>query len=238
MPPLIYDRLSRIYDDLWSSVSLRYLPIIKSLLKERIILQGRILDLACGTGTLISHLAKDGHIVFGLDISEKMIRIAKTKVTHCDNVFLSVQDMTSIGFNEQFNAVLCTYDSLNYITSESALLQMFQNISNIIDPEGFFLFDFNSENQYESSGDSQYISASQSHDFILRQSYIPQLQMATSIFQFRDGGMEVHKQRSYSLQQIKALLHNADLKLIESFSSGDDARFSLRDQRTICIASR
>ena len=39
----------------------------------------RILDLGCGTGELAKYLNGRGNSVIGLDLSEKMIRIAKMK---------------------------------------------------------------------------------------------------------------------------------------------------------------
>lgn len=235
MSTLIYDRLGRIYDELWASVSLRYLPIIKMLLRERQVLQGRLLDLACGTGTLVQYLARDGHYAYGLDISRQMISAAREKSRNFKNVFLTIQDMSAIGFNEKFNAVTCLFDSLNYITSESKLQRMFDDVARVLDSEGFFLFDFNSESQYQTMRDSRFTLGT-NNNFILRHSFAPQKKVATSLFQFDDGIIEVHKQRAYTLSQIKTILKNSGLRLLDSFSSADDRRFSVQDKRVICIA--
>jgi 2-polyprenyl-3-methyl-5-hydroxy-6-metoxy-1,4-benzoquinol methylase len=40
---------------------------------------GPVLELACGTGRLSVPLAKDGHEVLGLDISDAMLRAARAK---------------------------------------------------------------------------------------------------------------------------------------------------------------
>jgi len=236
MSTLIYDRLARIYDEIWASVSLRYLPIIKSLLRDRQVLQGHLLDLACGTGTLLQYLARDGHYVYGLDRSSRMIAAAQKKTAGYRNIFLTIQDMSAIGLNEKFNSVTCLFDSLNYITSESKLQQMFDEVARVLDTEGFFLFDFNSDSQYKTMRDGRYTLRSAKNNFILRQSFAPQLKLATSLFQFDDGIIEVHKQRAYSLSQIQTLLKKSGLRLIDSFSSSDDGRFSVQDHRIICLA--
>lgn len=40
----------------------------------------RVLDLGCGTGTHLNILENVGYIVDGLDLSENMVELAKTKV--------------------------------------------------------------------------------------------------------------------------------------------------------------
>jgi predicted TPR repeat methyltransferase len=165
-----------------------------------------------------------------------MIAEARKKTKLYDNIFLAVQDMSAIGFNEKFNSVTCLFDSLNYITSESKLQQLFHEVARVLDSEGFFLFDFNSESQYETMRDGRYTLRSDKNNFILRQSFAPQLKLATSLFQFNDGNIEVHKQRAYSLSQIQTVLKKSGLRLIDSFSSSDDGRFSVQDHRIICLA--
>lgn len=48
----IYECLSQVYDLDWGKFAKQYLKLIDELLSERGIGQARILDLACGTGTL------------------------------------------------------------------------------------------------------------------------------------------------------------------------------------------
>lgn len=44
-----------------------------------------ILEIGCGTGRLLFPLAEAGHFVHGIDLSEKMLAIAKHKLTRINN---------------------------------------------------------------------------------------------------------------------------------------------------------
>lgn len=54
---------------------------------------GSILDVACGTGTLLILAAQKGLRCYGIDISRGMLEIAKTKVPHAEFVQASYYDI-------------------------------------------------------------------------------------------------------------------------------------------------
>ena len=58
--------------------SLDYMPELLNLLKKRNVTN--VLDLGCGSGTHISHLAKHGFEVYGIDVSQQAIEIAKERL--------------------------------------------------------------------------------------------------------------------------------------------------------------
>ena len=45
-------------------------------------------------------------------------------------------------------AVISVCDSVNYITKKEELRKVFQLVNNYLDPEGLFIFDFNTEYKY------------------------------------------------------------------------------------------
>lgn len=67
----------------------------------------RALDIACGTGEFAVILAKkvgtNGNVV-GIDLSEKMIAVAKRKTKSLPQVALSVHDFTSLPYRNMFGA--------------------------------------------------------------------------------------------------------------------------------------
>ena len=69
-----YERLSRVYDAGWGDFSIQYVDWINELLRQRGIQQGKIFDIACGTGILAIELARCGHKVCGIDISFRYVR--------------------------------------------------------------------------------------------------------------------------------------------------------------------
>jgi len=79
--PEYYDNLASDYDTRFVNPQLDYMRTVEdSVLFENIAgIQGIVLDVGCGTGKQTLDLAKNGFDVIGLDISSKMIHIAKKK---------------------------------------------------------------------------------------------------------------------------------------------------------------
>ncbi|MDF2589361.1 MAG: Methyltransferase type 12 [Anaerocolumna sp.] len=59
------------------------------------------------------------------------------------------QDMRSFELYGTVAAVVSICDSMNYITSEADLLQVFKLVNNYLDPNGIFIFDMNTEFKYK-----------------------------------------------------------------------------------------
>jgi ubiquinone/menaquinone biosynthesis C-methylase UbiE len=77
-----YDRLSRFYDLL-----MKFFFPVGEKGRERIIRKldnGSILDVACGTGTLLAMARERGLCCYGLDISQGMLSQAQVKVSDAD----------------------------------------------------------------------------------------------------------------------------------------------------------
>ncbi len=101
----------------------------------------KVLELGCGTGSILKHL-QDSYEVSGLDLSTKMLSIAGKKVPRAK---LSRQDMVDFRIDEQFDAVLCVYDSINHIRRFSDWKKVFARARQHLSPGGCFIFDINTQ---------------------------------------------------------------------------------------------
>lgn len=93
----------------WDEHSEEKLPHIISLLDRVHIRSGsRVLDLACGTG-IISGILHDryGAEVLGLDVSVKMIEIARGKYASKDGVCFECDDFYETLFHQEFDYIVC-----------------------------------------------------------------------------------------------------------------------------------
>lgn len=112
----------------------------------------RILDLACGTGSLSIALAQAGYQVTGIDLSEAMLTEAKRKQAE-NGTDLSIQwqtgDMRYFLLDEPVDVVLCHYDSLNHLSNETELRGAFLQVAQALKPGGLFLFDLNTLENYQ-----------------------------------------------------------------------------------------
>lgn len=113
--------------------------------KKHVKAESRVLDVACGTGTLTLLLEREGFQTFGVDISEEMLAAAEKKVRDRQmNTQFFQQDMREMGGFEELDAVTLYCDGLNYLADEKEIYSSFHKISKSLRSGGVFLFDIHS----------------------------------------------------------------------------------------------
>lgn len=101
----------------------------------------KLLDLACGTGSLSKIFSDMGYNVTGLDLSDDMLAVADNK---CGGSVKFVKgNMTDFSFEEKFDFCICSLDSLNHLTDYTDLKKCFKNVCSSLDRDGIFVFDVN-----------------------------------------------------------------------------------------------
>jgi len=131
----MYSKLAQFSDSL---VDGDY-DFIISEIKKNIKKDSKVLDLACGTGTIINAL-KDSYNMLGVDISEDMLEIARGK---SPNVNLFIHDLKEEFFIDDLDAIICNLDSMNYLLDKEEIDRLIFNVSNNLDT-GTFIFDVHS----------------------------------------------------------------------------------------------
>ena len=103
--------------------------------------KGRLLDIGCGTGKHASlFLNKSYSCVIGIDISEKMINEAK-KLEH-NKLKFYVKDGKSFDFDLKFDVITSLFHVVSYQNTNKDISQYFSNVSNHLNNNGIFIFDF------------------------------------------------------------------------------------------------
>lgn len=118
------------------------------ILKGNGVLNGILLDLACGTGTLSYLFEEKGYDVIASDISAEMLDIALKKKGDSNILFLN-QDMRELDLYGTVNACVCTLDSINHLESIDDVKQTFSRVSLFTEPDGIFIFDVNTEYKHK-----------------------------------------------------------------------------------------
>ncbi|MGL5042508.1 MAG: class I SAM-dependent DNA methyltransferase [Culicoidibacterales bacterium] len=111
-----------------------------------------ILDLGCGSGVMLKMLSSAGFNVSGVDLSEDMLVLAKQKLagSNAENS-LYHEDMSVFRTNGvQYDTIISTCDSINYLATENKVSQMFANVSQMLRNGGRFYFDVHSNYTFES----------------------------------------------------------------------------------------
>ncbi len=117
---------------------------IHSLLAENGIGKGILLDLACGTGTVSILLSKKGYDMIGVDASEEMLSVAQEKKAEADaDIIFLCQKMEELDLFGTINGAVCTLDSINHVTDEATVKEIFRRVSLFMEDKGIFIFDVN-----------------------------------------------------------------------------------------------
>ncbi len=135
--------MTREYDaaaDYDAQYSAAYEPEIRYLTKLALEQSGAILDLCCGTGIVTIPLTETGLEVVGVDISEAMLKQAKTKVKDQNPTFY-LQDVLEFSTQERFGLVLMTGNAFQCFLTERDVTALFAKAYTLLSPGGVFIFD-------------------------------------------------------------------------------------------------
>ena len=155
-----YGDFAYYYDMLTENVDYdKRCEYICGLLAENGISEGILLDLACGTGTMSLMFAEKGYDVVGVDGSEEMLTQAQEKKMEsgADVIFLC-QRMEELDLFGTITAAVSTLDSINHVTDESTVKEIFRRVSLFMEDKGIFVFDVNTPYKHrEILGDNTFI---------------------------------------------------------------------------------
>lgn len=138
-----YDRLADIYDLRWRNYILNTLTFLHNW--ERIEPQERVLDVACGTGEFERLLLERNpkQKITGIDISDRMLNIAREKYQTYSNVEFHQVSVHSLPFASQsFDVVVCANGFHYFDEPEVALAEM----KRVLQPNGkIIILDWNKD---------------------------------------------------------------------------------------------
>ena len=97
-----------------------------------------VLDYGCGTGTISCEFANQVKEIHAIDISSKMIEIAKEKavVSKVENVSFVQADIFGHGYKKESFDVILAFNMLHTVTSPRDVMQ---RINELLKPEGIFI---------------------------------------------------------------------------------------------------
>lgn len=136
--PSHYNKEAASYDAFNENNSRPLNQLIEKILKERGV--KTVLDLACGTGSQVFWLAKQGYEVIGADINSSMLKIAKDKAKNEKLRLKFIKgDMRSLKVGE-FDAVITIFNAVGHLTKldfEEAMRNVYRNLKE----GGLYIFD-------------------------------------------------------------------------------------------------
>jgi ubiquinone/menaquinone biosynthesis C-methylase UbiE len=130
----MYGDRAELYDLIyaWKDYAAEVAALRQLLASEGVQHGSRVLDVACGTGGHLEHLAETFQVA-GLDASEAMLAIARRKVPRAE---LMHADMVDFGCEEPFDAVLCLFSAIGYLLDERQLRAAAGRFAAALEPGG------------------------------------------------------------------------------------------------------
>ena len=241
-----YESFAKVYDELMDNVPYdTWTEHLIRDLKEYDITDGLICELGCGTGYVTTRLSKAGYDMIGVDDAEEMLSVAREKQDSEQILYLQ-QDMRSFELYGTVRAVVSICDCMNYLLEEEDLLKTFQLVNNYLDPDGIFIFDFNTIYKYkEVMGDTVIAENREDCSFIWENYYDVEeeineydltifVQTQEDLFQ---RFTETHLQRGYTLEQMQEILQKAGLVFLKAIDVDTQGEVTEQTER-ICIIAR
>jgi SAM-dependent methyltransferase len=94
-----------------------------------------LLDVACGTGRHLQHLAENFEVE-GLDLDEELLRVARERNP---GIPLQADDMATFSLGRRFDVITCLFSSIGYLHGVCILRQALSNMAAHLRPGGVLL---------------------------------------------------------------------------------------------------
>ena len=121
------DETYRIEERLFDNIFLRRVDEVVKFIKT-----GKVLDIGCSTGIMLSIFKQRGFDVKGVEISKKAAEIARSK-----GIDVVVGPFEKIQFSEKFNLVILNH-TLEHLENP---LEVLEKVKKILKPKGYLMID-------------------------------------------------------------------------------------------------
>lgn len=201
---------------------------ILACFQENQIESGLVIDLGCGSGIWADHLIQAGYQVLGIDISEAMIGLARSRVPDAE---FRVESLFTASL-PTCQVVTVLGEGLNYLFDAEhnacRLGPIFQRVFDALEPGGLFIFDLVEPGQVEAGQTSQ--GFREGEDWIVlveKQEDLESMILTRRIITFRQDGTlyrrdeEIHRQQLYNADEIAAQLKQIGFQVQISNTYGE-----------------
>lgn len=194
-----YKYVSHIYDFLNKKIDYNIWAIyLNEIFEDDFNKDSMILELGAGTSKLANAFQKKYKNYFPIDLSKEMLlrnELAKNKI---------VCSMIELPFKKKFDLVISAFDSVNYLLTKKDLIKLFQNVNNVLNDNGVFLFDVSLEcNSYVHTSKPVRKGKTENFSFVQESSYNDKTKIHTNKFILTDKNgnrfQEIHREKIYPL---------------------------------------
>lgn len=241
-----FTSVAEVYDSLMAVVPYGFwVEYVELLWKWFALRPRRVLDLACGTGSVLYELILGGYEAEGADASAAMLAVAARKLPAGTRLW--EQDARELRLpGPPFDACVCLFDSLNYLLEPDDLRRAFRGVYRHLVPGGSLVFDMNSIRALETGMFNQRGTGEDaSLEFEWHSAWEPAARLCTIRMEFRTHGPdgtrvfhETHVQRGYTQEEVVRALQSAGFSLLGAFDAYTTRPPTARSDRLFFVAQR
>jgi SAM-dependent methyltransferase len=223
-----YESVSLIYGELMRGVKYKkwskyLLDVVNGYIDKN---NPFVLELGAGDCKIARNISQKYYNIIASDRSLPMLQQGK-------KVFIPKVccDMTSLPFNNKFDLIYSTFDSVNYLISNRKLLNLFLEVKKVLTSSGIFTFDVSLEkNSLEFEGSYKLEGKINGYSFTRKSKYNSSSRIHKNIFSITDeyGNIkkEVHKQKIYKFETYFEIIAKSGMYVVEcldafTFSNGN-----------------
>lgn len=249
-----YDTIARYYDAENEDVT-DDLTLFSAVAEST---DGLILDVGCGTGRVMFHLATEGRSIHGLDRSAEMLARARRKQAlrpdlreRC-TLFQSDVLLDPLP-KARYGLIIVTYNTFMQMYGEGQQQQLLRKLAAVLDESGTLVIDIPNAGEAFASQDSDAVTLERSFtepesgNLVMQQSVsrierTEQLQYISWIYDEIDAGGLVHRTVApmilrYTFPvEMDLLLASAELRRAERYGDYDGSPFEGECSRMIILA--
>src|SRR5262249_62367051 len=104
-----------------------------------------VLDVGCGTGRVMLHLATAGHRVYGIDLSAAMLergrRKLKNRIDLADQVTFNQGNALDYAFSEKYALTIIPYNGLMHFRSVDDIRTLLRHLADCASKDGLLAID-------------------------------------------------------------------------------------------------
>ena len=180
---------------------------------------GRVLDLGCGTGSLLEALGLWVSELHGLDASEEMLALARGRLGEGDFRAGRIQDALPYE-RGSFGWIICSHDTLNYLAEPDDLRAHFREVARVLEKGGLYSTEAVSlKNIMENHAGRTRTLRLAPYKIVVTRRFDRESNILTTEIRFLNGAdgefvaSEVHRERYYHSGEIIAAAKGAGLEL-------------------------
>ena len=244
---MAYGEFAKIYDELinedinYDEMVERIIEICNSYNLEL----NDYLDIACGTGNVTIRISKYFKNIYGVDLSEDMLREAfdKFKEARIKGKIIC-QDMTELSLNKEFDLITSVLDSTNYITDLNDLQNYFNGVYTHLKSNGLFIFDVNSYYKLsEILGNNIYTYSEEEVFYTWENVFEDNLLSMFLTFFVKKGDLyerfeEEHLERAYTEKELEKELEKANLEVLAKFDGYTENDVQANTERIVYVIKK